>query len=52
MARVSKYAVKHKNLYQLFLANSDYINNLERNKKTIFTLSYYSYVKAIEIFTN
>lgn len=33
MARVSKHAVKHKNLYQLFLANSDYINNLERNKK-------------------
>jgi len=28
-----KHAVKHKNLYQLFLANSDYINNLERNKR-------------------
>ena len=33
MGITPKHAVKHKNLYQLFLANSDYINNLERNKR-------------------
>lgn len=27
-----KYAVKHKNLLPLYLANSEYINNLGENK--------------------
>ena len=31
MQNFVKYAEKHKNLCQLFLANSEYINNLERN---------------------